>query len=338
MNFRLPLHRVRTDFRIGVLMFFGVCAVFGLLPFAVYRFLSGQFMIGLLDTIIVLTIAGSGLYALYTAETRRPALILIFVTNAGGVLMSTIHPNSVLWMYPAFVANFFVVGRWTASVVTLISLLALIIHGGAFASHLERFTFMATALLVSLFSFIFAHRSDEQRLHLLALTREDPLTGLQNRRAMEGELQIAVETHRRHRVPFGLIVIDLDHFKAINDVHGHEAGDKVLRAFSEVIRGSTRQSDRTFRFGGEEFAVLLPGTDLESLETIGENFRRRTAALFEKSPPGITISLGAAALDDDEEWPVWLARADAALYRAKKTGRDRVVVDPGRSQSKTSAI
>lgn len=319
-------------------MLFGVCAVVGILPFAIYRFLVGHFLVGVIDTILVVVIAGAGFYALQTGDTRYPGMLLVIVTTSAATLMAILHSAGLSWMYVALVASFFLVDRVTASLATLLALAILVIHGGAFHSPLQMSSFLITALLVSLFSFIFAYRSEMQRRQLVALASQDPLTGLQNRRAMEQELQIAIETRRRQKTPCGLVMIDIDHFKDINDAGGHETGDQVLMAFARMLRRSTRQVDRIFRFGGEEFVLLMPGADVAALGRITEKLRCAASALSELAPAAVTISLGGAALEEGEDWQRWLARADAALYRAKERGRDCAVIDAPSDPERHEAV
>ena len=112
---------------------------------------------------------------------------------------------------------------------------------------------------------------------------------------MERELSIAIETYRRHRTPCGLAILDLDHFKRINDAYGHAAGDQVLVDFVKHVADKVRRSDRFFRMGGEEFVLLLPGANAGSLHTVCENLRAHVEAMLRYEKERITVSIGAAA-------------------------------------------
>ncbi len=158
------------------------------------------------------------------------------------------------------------------------------------------------------------------------MASRDPLTGAQNRRGMGDELAIAIASSTRDGTPLGLLVFDLDHFKAVNDAHGHEAGDEVLVSLADVVRAGTRKGDRFFRLGGEEFALLIPGADDAALHAIAEKLRLRVQDEVACHGQPVTISIGVAALLPGEHVADWLARADAAMYRAKRTGRNRTVV------------
>ncbi len=163
----------------------------------------------------------------------------------------------------------------------------------------------------------------------------DALTGLANRRRFEDVLTREVERSRRFDEQVSLILLDIDDFKVVNDTHGHQVGDEVLRAVAEVLRDSGRELDEAARYGGEELAVVLPGTDLTGAVNLGERVREGIAAIV--VPVGdvevrVTASIGAATRpgsgDDIESL---IEAADAALYEAKRAGKDRVVAAPAGS-------
>lgn len=160
---------------------------------------------------------------------------------------------------------------------------------------------------------------------LVALSAIDPLTGLPNRRRLEEEFV------RRER-KISLMAVDIDNFKRVNDIHGHAAGDKVLRITAQVIRTAVRDSDIPARVGGEEFAVLLPNADINIARDVAERLRRTFAQTFFGEGVGqLTISIGVAAMQRGESPEECLVRADTCLYAAKRNGRDRIVVDSGES-------
>ena len=163
----------------------------------------------------------------------------------------------------------------------------------------------------------------------------DALTGLFNRRHFEGRLKAEASHALRHRRAFALVIFDLDHFKSINDTFGHEEGDRVLKHVAEAIRASLRGDDQAFRYGGEEFVLLLRACDASSAavasERLRDELRARPIDLGEKLERRvITFSAGIAAADASNGFNVadLLARADAALYRAKRGGRDRSELEP----------
>lgn len=158
-----------------------------------------------------------------------------------------------------------------------------------------------------------------QRLEHLATT--DPLTGVPNRRALMGNLDVEVSRARRHERPLAILMADLDGFKVINDRFGHEQGDAVLRRVGGILADSLRASDHCGRYGGEEFVVLLPETDHLVADTIAERLRRRVEHFGRRY--ALTVSIGAASLKPNESSDELLSRADRALYQAKRRGRNR---------------
>jgi two-component system cell cycle response regulator len=161
----------------------------------------------------------------------------------------------------------------------------------------------------------------------------DALTGLFNRRYMESHLSTLIDQTAGRGKPLSLLLVDIDYFKAINDNHGHDAGDDVLREFALRVRKSIRGIDLACRYGGEEFVIVMPETDMAVATTVAERLRRRIAAdPFAIGQAGdkveVTISIGIAALNGAKDTaPALLKRADQALYRAKRDGRNRVVPD-----------
>jgi diguanylate cyclase (GGDEF)-like protein len=164
---------------------------------------------------------------------------------------------------------------------------------------------------------------------VLRLASTDPLTGVANRRSFLERAAIEIARARADLRPLSLLMVDADHFKKINDAHGHAAGDEVLRALASALTATVRPADMVARIGGEEFAILLPRTKLAEAAGLAERLRQTVARLVvPQGEQGIrfTVSIGAAPLlAEARDINDVLSAADAALYRAKKEGRDRVV-------------
>lgn len=160
-----------------------------------------------------------------------------------------------------------------------------------------------------------------ERLQILANT--DELTQLANRRSFEEALEYQLAVQKRQIERAGLLLMDIDHFKKINDVYGHSCGDAVLAKMGKLIRELMREIDTPARIGGEEFAIVLPGVDQQALLAVGE--RVRAAVERAKWPHGlVTTSVGVTLLRDSDSLESALQRADRALYQAKNSGRNRV--------------
>jgi diguanylate cyclase (GGDEF)-like protein len=163
-------------------------------------------------------------------------------------------------------------------------------------------------------------------LDLRRLARRDPLTGLLNRRAIDEAIDDEVQRSRRLGSVFSVLMIDVDHFKALNDREGHAAGDRALQHLATLMSAQTREIDRLGRWGGEEFVMLLPGASYDAAMAMAERLRERTASLpliWNDTPCPLTISIGVAQWRGEADGIAQLlARADAALYRAKARGRN----------------
>ena len=171
-------------------------------------------------------------------------------------------------------------------------------------------------------------RADLQRRHeaLQETANHDPLTGLFNRVAMERMVAEALQRDPSERSPYSLLLLDIDHFKLVNDRHGHLAGDDALRAVAAAVIATVRKDDIAVRYGGEEIVVYLARATLADASEIAQRIRERVAQA--PLPFTLTVSIGIAAGDPMLDQPIQVfQRADQALYRAKATGRDRVVVD-----------
>jgi diguanylate cyclase (GGDEF)-like protein len=159
----------------------------------------------------------------------------------------------------------------------------------------------------------------------------DDLTGLGNRASYEKSLQREIDLAQRQQSDLSLIILDIDNFKAINDAYGHSSGDRALKTLAETISQTMRRSDMAFRFGGEEFVLLLSNTNLEAAAIVAERLRLAVAETLchdGKRGFGFTISLGIAQLNAGEHGYHLFERADMALYQAKQTGRNASVSAP----------
>jgi diguanylate cyclase (GGDEF)-like protein len=155
------------------------------------------------------------------------------------------------------------------------------------------------------------------------LATRDSLTGLANRRLFDESLQREVARSQRLDTPLSLLVLDVDHFKQVNDTYGHQTGDAVLREVADALASNTKNYDVAARYGGDEFVVLLPGCSRDDAVRVAERVRHGVAHAVGEAP--VTISAGVATVPDNaSDAERLMAAADAALYDAKRTGRDRV--------------
>lgn len=155
----------------------------------------------------------------------------------------------------------------------------------------------------------------------------DPLTGLWNRRHFLSLLEKAHQLKRRHDTDYSLLILDVDHFKSINDQFGHDQGDEVLVLLAKTFENRVRATDSVCRWGGEEFIILLPQTDIENAAHLAECLRSAVTEIQTSVKHRLTVSIGVAQHQDDETTESLLRRADAILYKAKALGRNKVVAE-----------
>jgi diguanylate cyclase (GGDEF)-like protein len=170
----------------------------------------------------------------------------------------------------------------------------------------------------------------EKETELLERATTDFLTGLGNKRAFEEFATSEIKRSRRYNMPASLVILDLDHFKDINDTHGHAVGDRVLTEVGHLLKRMTRQHDLVARIGGEEFALLLTHTDMDTAHAVADAFRREIQNLAVEHGDlkiKVTSSFGVSELVAEDTFETLTERADANLYKAKDSGRNRVVSD-----------
>lgn len=270
------------------------------------------------------------------------------------VPLSTSHVGTTALMSFALVVLFFAIavaavrfgprggpGRWILAVASFVSITMLIVRAAEIwlnpdiytsvyvSSHIQGATFIAlyASTIVVPVGFLLMHRErDEVELHKLATI--DVLTGLFNRRAFIDLAGREIARARRLKLPYAVLMLDLDFFKRVNDDYGHQAGDQVLADFAAVAMHSVRTEDLVGRYGGEEFCILLPGATIQPAITIAERLRSEVSLRPLGNLPRVTtVSIGVAVCcgADAVSLDAAIARADEALYRAKHDGRDRVV-------------
>jgi len=311
-------HRVMSSLAV-------VAAIF-LLPFAVNDFVQGRYVLGatLLLAFLILSIDAIALYL-----SRKPPIpfVLLILPAIGGVALSlkTHGFYGALWSYPAVLLFHFTMRRLQANFCSVLQLLAvslLVLH---YVDADIAVRFFVTLTLTIILINIALNIIDDLHDRLIEQTILDPLTGAFNRRHMESCLGHAVERSRRTGAPASLLLIDIDHFKRINDELGHAAGDRVLKSIVDIVKHRARRLDLLFRIGGEEFLLMLPDTQEAQAAKVADDIRAAVAASAVLPEWGVTVSIGISELHAGESADLWLKHADDALYVAKNAGRDRAV-------------
>ncbi len=297
-------------------------------PFSINNFIQGRYLLGA-GSLVIIIIFALNAWTITCRNQYYTTLILLGLVPAILFFLALCLQKQgtigVLWCYPATVAFYFMLPErkaWIANTALLIITLpvAWSIIDNALAIRM-----IATLLMVSIFAAIFIRLITEQQNKLQAQAITDPLTGLLNRTLLDTLLEQAVEQSKRTGVPMTLIALDIDHFKAINDTFGHHAGDTVLCSISNLLKGRIRQVDKVFRLGGEEFLVLLYGTNVENGRLVAEELRSLIESLTLLPDHPVTVSIGVVTLQLEEGWTEWVKRSDENLYLAKSGGRNQVV-------------
>jgi len=319
--------RFRDDFQFAMILLFGALAAVVVSGFVVYRYATGYLLGGTVNLAIVVSMLLVLFYAVRSGNTARAGQFFTVVTVLACIASTAMFGRTgILWGYVVLWVNFLLTSRRFALAANLLLTTVLIIETSLFQSVLEGVTYIITALLVTVFAWIFSGRLAEYQSRLEQLALQDPLTFAGNRRMMKRDLHVAISANRRSGREFTLMLLDLDHFKQINDRHGHEVGDRALREFCDLVREHIRAEDGFYRFGGEEFVLLLPDHDRNSARDVAESLHHRISGKLEYKGQVLRFSGGIAVLEPDEDWPHWLARADRAMYQAKREGRDRIVM------------
>ncbi len=314
-----------VEYRARIMYSLATAAVILLVPFAVNAFVQGNpaLAIGILGGVLIL---GVNAVAVYFKRSPPIPLILLLVplVPAIGISLKVQGFWGALWCYPSVLLFTFSLSRRMANVCNVLMLAAISALVYHFIGVDYTIRFSATlALTIVLANLILGIVVDLHR-RLLDQANVDPLTGAFNRRHMERCLADAIERNGRTSAPASLLLVDIDHFKQINDDLGHAAGDEVLKAVVELIERRSRKLDLLFRIGGEEFMLLLPDTRAASAAVLAEQLR----ASIEQSRPTqgarLTASIGVAELRPGESIDAWMKHADEALYAAKNAGRNRV--------------
>lgn len=302
-------------------------AALGVLPFAIRRFMNGEWLAGIVDAILIVGFLALGAHVFKTRKVRL-ASITLSVLAVGGVL-ATVYlsgPQQVFWAFPALVGVFYLIRLREAIACALITVFALIPPMLAADMPFETTTALITIVITSVLAVAFSMITNRQRTQLLQLATKDPLTGAGNRRALDSKLRDVINAFQRTGVPASLLMLDLDHFKTVNDLLGHAAGDRILKNITKIINLRIRVTDSLYRIGGEEFVVVLEGADVKHATHLAEQLRTLVDANELVPEHTVTISLGVAEIRDRESPYDWLHRADEAMYRAKDAGRNSTSV------------
>ena len=302
-----------------------VLAIVFLVPFAIHDFLRGRGALGAAIVCVVVAFSADG-WAV--RKRRKPpipyAFLLVPITAAITLSLATQGVIGAFWCYPVVLFFFFVLPQRRAivcSAALLVAATAIVYH---YLTMRITVRFAVSLLLTIVMVNIIQNIIHGLQRRLLEQAITDPLTGAFNRRHMSTRLREVLASGRPPATPSALLMIDVDHFKKINDEHGHDAGDAVLKGLVSVVRSRARQTDLLFRMGGEEFVLLLPDTTETEAMTLADDIREAIAGSPLLEGHKVTVSIGVGPADPQDSVDSWIKGTDAAMYVAKESGRNRV--------------
>ena len=322
------ISRLRNDFRLTIITLLGSVTAVVVLGFVTWRLVRGEWAAAAMDAALVVTLTTIMRMAWRSGRTERAGAWMV-VLNSGFAILAcvTIGAAAHGWIYVVLMTNFYLapvrVAGWSGLVLLVFASAALLV-GDIGPYHVGT---LVTWALVYGFSHAFARRQRKHSDLLEGLASLDPLTRIPNRGVLEADLRDAIAKGQGGRM--GLLVLDIDRFKAVNDTYGHAAGDAVLIELAALLDEALRQGDTVYRFGGEEFVMLLPVGSEDALRRAAERVREAVASRLVGPGGQITVAVGGAMLSTERDWQDWFARADASLYLAKRAGGNVVhVADP----------
>jgi diguanylate cyclase (GGDEF)-like protein len=315
-----------------------IVAIAIMLPFGINNFFQDRFFSGVTALLVAFLfianaiLALKGKYSLYlNLLSTVPALALASITA-----LINLEVLGAFWSFVCVFAIYFVLPFRFAKHASWVYLLCVLSTAWVILEQDIAIRFCVALLSVTLFTFIFSGEMSRTKKALKLQAQTDPLTGLFNRTKLARVTSKAIREFTSSGIVSTICIIDVDHFKSINDNMGHEAGDNVLIMLASQLKSLTSHKDKVFRIGGEEFLLLLPNTPIAESELIAEAIRDVIATTsfhtnLDKNQPRtetfhVTVSIGMAQISEGFSAQQWINDADQKLYLAKQQGRNRVVM------------
>ena len=315
------------QYRYNIRLYFNILGCIAAFGFSALQFLRGDHITGLISF-------SGGIYfatVVYVLTVRHHYLwkgrgfVLFFPTTILHTLV--LHPEyGIFWAYVGII-SFFLLLEFKDACISVVIFDALTFYLVNLNYPLPvQLRIYATLLLVTIFTFLLSFFINRLLLTLNVLVTRDSLTNALNRHTFHTSIENTLSTFLRYKTPASLFIFDLDKFKSINDTYGHQTGDRVLVTVSKTIQNRLRGSDRLFRYGGEEFAVLLVQTGQDDALKLAEELRTLVEKQEYNIDRAVTISGGVSEVREADSVNSWIERCDMALYEAKSGGRNKVIM------------
>jgi|GEM_PF-1486909 len=297
-----------------------------LLPFTLYWFVKQQYLLAASELLMLVFFCVNLRHMVINKRELCPRSMVLICLGCQLLALTYYAGSSAsLWAYPLLATYYFILPIKTANYTALAIMLPMgvILSISTESVFVIRYLSSITAALLITNLMVIMNNKLQQALTKQSIT--DPLTHCYNRRHMDTTLDQAIQLYRRSNHPASLLLIDIDYFKRINDEYGHLVGDDILREVVQVMTTSKRVSDMLFRYGGEEFVMLIPETNCQSAQFIAEKNRILLSAIkLPDQQRSITVSIGICEVSPNMDAVAWVQCADRALYQAKENGRNRV--------------
>lgn len=293
----------------------------GILPLTIYRFIQAEWDMALLDLAIFILMCLIGYFAYHQKHVSTLKILFCLLAIFGS--LSTLYlkgESQLFWCYPTIALLFYFLTVRLAAMSSLLTLIGIAILAAPFLSDLLLATFLITLMITASCSLAFSYETSKQNEQLETLSKTDPLTKTLNRRAFTEVAELQISKYQRNPVATSMILLDIDHFKSINDKFGHNQGDEVLIKVCHLIQQELRVNDYLFRIGGEEFIILPYAINQEQAIQLAIKLKELIEKYHFIKDHQVTISCGVAEYTNNEgTLKDWYAEADSALYRAKST-------------------
>jgi diguanylate cyclase (GGDEF)-like protein len=311
-----------------MLLIFSAFAAITISPFVYLRWLDGDIVMASIDAALTLATIGFFVFVYCTRKVNTAKLTLaIFLSIAIVTIVAIRGQSHLFWLYPSMIAFFYMLSARSAGIICFVAIMLIAITLFPTSSTLEFLTINFSLFLTAVFAYVIFDNYNKNNNKLTLLASIDPLTLSGNRRALDIKLEKILIHQKRAYSNVSLLLLDVDHFKKINDKYGHTSGDKLLVELVALIQKHSRSLDDLYRYGGEEFILLPLNLNLAEAQRVAEKLCALIAQSTFVDDIAVTVSIGVAKYRADETALAWISRADAALYLAKDSGRNCVVAE-----------
>ena len=323
----LQLHAAEEapDFIIKSTLGVSITVFLLLIPFTLLSFIQERYLLASLMAVLQLFCIANiriSLMGQYYFRLNMLAIFILIITT--GVALFQLKTLASYWPSLTVLSFYFILPKKQAWIINIIYICILSPIAWHMLEPAIALRFFAVLLGLSFFAFCSTHEIYKQHYLLKEQSVTDILTGLYNRSLLQSSLENAIHQSDRSNTEMAILMLDIDHFKTINDRFGHDVGDSVLKSTGEFLNDFFRTSDIVFRIGGEEFLTLIYNTDKVGAISVAEKLRHEFEQLPLVNNHNITLSIGVASLQSDMDWKQWMKQGDDNLYKAKSNGRNQV--------------